>query len=148
MMSNDKQLFLLIGCFGRRDEDFISCSTTENKLLAIEDHLIHYNEMMDYFDQCHLFDKQMFDLSSIRHFIFNLRQKFDQPNRRLWSEKRFNLYEKYLIEHRMCGLYVKLVLAPVIDIEPEFEEKGVFIPAEKEPPIVPVKNKFKLLVNR
>jgi hypothetical protein len=122
-----------MGCFGQRDEDFVSCAGAENPILRAESNLFHYNEMMDYFDTCRLFDRPMFDYNTIRHFLFNLRDKFDQPTRRLWSEKKFTLYQKFTLDHRHCGLYVKLALLNLEEcVVPE--EKGILIPAESPKP--------------
>lgn len=142
----EQRLYLLLGCFGRRDDDFISCGGVENNILTVEDHLIHYNEMMNYFDTCRLFDRPMFDLNAIRHFIFNLREKFDQLTKRLWPEKKFDLYQKFIIEHRYCGLYVKLVLAAPLEIKEIPEAKGILIPASKETDISePVQGKLRIV---
>jgi hypothetical protein len=83
--------------------------------------------MMDYFDSCRLFDKRIYELSAIKHFIYNMQEKFDQSaGRPLWSVKDFTNYEKFIMEHRHCGCYVRL------DYEQEekpLDEKSVFIPA-------------------
>lgn len=81
---------------------------------------------MDYLDKCRLFDRPIFDTNAIKHFIFNLYDKFDQPLKRLWSEKHSELYQKFIIDHRHCGLYIKLILAyPQIIIKEE--EEPIFI---------------------
>lgn len=122
-------LYVVLGCFGLRDDEFVSCAGVENRILNVEDNLVHYNQMMDYLDNCRLFDKSMFDYNAIRHVLFNVRDKFDQPNRRIWSEKKFGLLEKFTIEHRKCGIYLKLILSSseLDNVEP-VEEKKIFIP--------------------
>lgn len=126
-----EELYIVLGCFGRRDDDFICCAGIENRILQVEGNLYLYNELMDYLDNCRLFDKPMFDYNAIRHFIFNLRDNFDQPMRRLWSEKKFELYQKFTIDHRHCGLYVKLSLINPQYEEPPVEPKGIFISGSK-----------------
>ena len=84
---------------------------------------------MDYLDTLRLFDKAMFDLNAIRHLIFNLQDNFDQLNKRLFTEKKFELLQKFLLNHRFCGLYAKLVLTSIKQEIPKIEEKAVFIPA-------------------
>ena len=128
-MSNG-DLYVVLGCFGYRDDDFINCNGIENRILNINDNLMHYNKLMDYLDNCRLFDKATFDYNAIRHFIFHIRDKFEQPNKLIWSEKRFTTMERFTIDHRKCGLYLKLIL-----INQEFkqeeekkEEVKVFIP--------------------
>jgi hypothetical protein len=128
-------IHLILGCFGRKDHNFISCAGIENRILCVSASLEHYNEMMNYFDTCRLFDKPMFEMQAIRHFIFNLRDRFDQVvvGKRLWSESEFELYQKFIIDHRLCGLYIKLVLVDSeFDLEREEPEaKKVFIKADK-----------------
>lgn len=127
-------LFLILGCFGRINDGFVSCATCENKILKVESRLNKYNEMMDYLEVCRLFDKPLFEYSSIAHFIKNMQNRYDQSNvgRQLWSETNYNLYLKFLAEHRLCGCYVKLVLLDQKDAEkPIPEEKGILIKAEK-----------------
>lgn len=127
-------LYLILGCFGRTDDGFVSCASCENKILKVEPSLDKYNEMMDYFENCRLFDKPLFEYSAITHFIKNMQDRYDQiaSSRRLWSEKNYNLYLKFLAEHRLCGTYVKLSLLDKKEAEIIIpEEKGVLIKAEK-----------------
>ena len=63
---------------------------------------------MNYFDTCSLFDKKLLDYNAIRNFISNLFMKFELPNRKIWSEKQYCLYQKFVIDHKNCGLYLRL----------------------------------------
>lgn len=131
-MSDDIQLVL--GCFGRQDHGFISCSGIENKILNISSLIEHYNDIMDYLDSCRLFDRPMFEMQAIRHLIFNMRDRYDQiaSGKRIWSEPEFLLYQKFLIDHRLCGLYVKLVLVDTEkEVDNSFEEKEIYIKSDK-----------------
>jgi hypothetical protein len=148
-------IFLVLGCFGRRDNNFVSCAGVENRILKVTTALEHYNEAMDYFDACRLFDRPMFEMQAIRHFIFHMQDRFDQlgAGKRLWSESDFTLYQKFLIDHRLCGLYVKLIL---VDSEEEVEqqteeEKSVFIeskPFSKDPTPIDEAHKLRLIRGR
>ena len=109
-MSNGS-LYLVLGCFGRSDDGFVSCAGIENRILCISPSLHHYEEIMDYMDTCLLFDRMLLDYNAIRHFIFNMYDRFDQPTCRLWSEKQFQLYQKFVIDHKSCGLFVRLDFA-------------------------------------
>ncbi len=99
---------IALGCFGLRIDDFIACGGVENPILQVSTAVYRYNDLMDYLDQCRLFDKAMFDSNAIKHFIFNLQNQFDQLTKPLWTNKKFELYQKFLIDHRHCGLYLKL----------------------------------------
>lgn len=90
---------------------------------------------MNYLEICRLFDKPLFDYNSIRHCIFNLRDQFEQPTRRLWSEKRFHSLEKFTIEHRHCGLILKLLLTEEPVNNPPRQEPEIFI--KGEPSVAP-----------
>ena len=65
---------------------------------------------MNYLDSMQLFDRVMMDYNSIRHFIFNMQSKFELPTQKLWNEKMFLLYQKFVIDHKSCGLFVDLKL--------------------------------------
>jgi hypothetical protein len=127
-------LYLILGCFGQIQDGFVSCATCENKILKVETKLDKYNEIMDYLENCRLFDRPIFEYSTIAHFIKNMQDSYDQiaVGRRLWSEKQYNLYLKFIAEHRICGCYVKLSLLDQKEAEPpKLQEKGVIIKAEK-----------------
>lgn len=144
-----EDLYVILGCFGRADDGFVNCTGIENKILGAGEHLDRYNEMMDYFDGCRLFDRPMFEYNAIRHFIHNLQDRFDQVavGRRLWSEKQYNLYQKFIIDHRFCGLYVRLDLnLPVI--EPEVKEKAIKIKAQNKCKVVKPQINLKLIRGR
>lgn len=113
--------YVSLGCFGLVVDGFTSCGGVENTVLKIHSGLFNYNGMMDYFDQCRLFDKPMFDVNAIRHFIFNLQNNYDQLTKPIWSPKKFELYQKFILDHRHCGLQLKLRLPDETVIEKETE---------------------------
>ena len=117
-----------MGCFGHLEDGFTLCGGCENKILTVGTQIQHYNEMMDYFDACRLFDRPMFEFNSIRHFIHNMQDKYDQVavGKRLWTERQFILYQKFVLDHRTCGLYIKLELT-ADKSEPKIEEKSFLI---------------------
>ena len=124
---------VVLGCFGLRDGEFISCPSVENKILEINECLNDYDGVTEYWDNCRLFDRALFDINAIRHFIFNVRDRFQQPTRRLWSEKQFRLFEKFIINHRLCGLYLKLTLSNIDQSDEEKEGmNGIFIKGSKD----------------
>lgn len=118
--------YVTLGCFGLRIDDFISCGGVENTILKVNSGVVNYNTMMDYFDQCRLFDKAMFDMNAIRHFVHNLQDRFDQVSRPLWTPKKFELYQKFIVEHRHCGLILKLTL-PEEQVFEEVKDAPVYL---------------------
>lgn len=147
-MSNEtrEDLYVILGCFGRVEDGFVHCTGIENKILKVGDHIENNNAMMDYFDSCRLFDRAMFEYSAIRHFIYNLQDRFDQTviGKRLWSKPQYDHYEKFIVSHRSCGLYVRLDL----DIPfktPEVEEKAVKIKAQTKCLVSPPQVNLRLI---
>jgi hypothetical protein len=106
--TNIPLLYLVLGCFGREEGGFVSCTGVENSILTIKPTINNYNEIMNYLDSCQLFDKTLLEYNSVRHIILNLQDKFDQVVKKLWTEKQFRLYQKFIIDHRDCGVYLKL----------------------------------------
>lgn len=138
-MQNDVpvNLYLVLGCFGRIDDGFVSCQGCENKILLIGPHIEKYNELMDFLDTCRLFDRPAFDFNAIRHIMHNMSENFDQiaAGKRLWNQRQLDLYQKFLIGHKMCGTYLKLVNVPV-------EDKQIISIEEKSIPIEPLSKKL------
>lgn len=146
MQGLNEKLYLILGCFGRIDDNFISCSSCENVILHIHPGLDNYDDIMDYLDVCRLFDKPAFDFNTIRHVLQNLQGRFDQVSlgRKLWSEKQVELYQRFIIEHKSCGLYLKLQLTQQEKQIKTFKEKFIKIKASsKKNKIIPKKIKIK-----
>lgn len=131
-LKSREELYLILGCFGRIDDNFISCASCENRILKIHPGIENYNQLMDYLDTCQLFDKPAFDYNVIKNVLQNIQGRFDQfvTGKRLWSEKELQHFQRFLQVHRTCGLYMKLALIPMEGlIEPEIEEKAIKVPA-------------------
>lgn len=137
--------YVLLGCFGLTIDGFTSCSGIENVILKVNTSLPDYNEMMDYFEQCRLFDRPMFDLNAVRHFIFNLQDRYNLVTRPLWSAKKFELYQKFVIDHRHCGVYIKLKLpeGSGLLMEPVSLPKEEIVVVKKSSASIP--NKLRLI---
>jgi hypothetical protein len=146
-----EELYIVLGCFGRRDSvesglpEFISCGGIENRILKLSSNLESFNEIMDYFEGLRLFDKPMFDINAIRHFIYNMQERYDQKFKRLWTEKQYNLYERFIISHKSCGIYVKLIAVEPM-FEPVVEPKPDKIFVKGEPEIIGKEPKFLRIV--
>jgi hypothetical protein len=124
----EENAYLVLGCFGRVEDGFILCPSTENRILKLDDTLNDFDDMCEYLEAVGLFDRQMLDSNAIRHLIYNLQDKFDQKIRRLWSEQQYHLLERYLQMHKQCGMYAKLILVPEeLDIPKPHDPKSVII---------------------
>lgn len=108
-----ENLYLKFGCFGLIEDNFVSCSSCENKILKIHTGLECYGDLMDYLDTCKLFDKPSFDYNAIRSIIQNIQYKFDYASigKPIWHEKDIARFEKFTKIHKPCGLYLKLSIS-------------------------------------
>lgn len=112
MSDEESVLYLSLGCFGRSEDGFVLCPSVDNRILKIDASLKHYNEMMDLFDSYRLFDRPIMDANPIKNLAFHMQRNFDQNIKKLWSEKEFNLIERFMHMHKSCGLYMSLLVVP------------------------------------
>ncbi len=101
-------LYIVLGCFGSTEDDFTVCNSIQNRILALTEDFYYFSEIMDFLDGCKLFDKALFDFNAIRNFIFTFKQKFELPTNPVWHEQKYTNYQKFLISHKNCGLFLKL----------------------------------------
>lgn len=93
----------------------------------------------------------MFDTNAIRHLIYNIQDRYDQKVKRLWTERQFEQYEKFIHFHKGCGLYVRLV---VVNAEQEDshaespETENVFIQGSTGEEYVKASPQLKLIRGR
>jgi len=127
----DEQAYLVIGCHGRVDDGFILCSSTENRILRLDDSLDGIKSILEYFENIRLFDRPVMDINAIRHIIFNLQEKYPQGTKKIWTESEFRSLEKYILMHKMCGIYARLILG----FEEDDESEDVKIPIKGLPEI-------------
>lgn len=104
------EFYLILGCFGLEKNGFKSCSSVENKILSINTSISDYNDMMNYFDQLYLFDRPLSNYNTIRHFIYNINNRFNLVTKPFWSPSYFNLIENFILQHKLCGVFVRLEL--------------------------------------
>jgi hypothetical protein len=112
-----------LGCYGRSENGFVLCPSTQNRVLKLDDSLVNVDGVTDYLDAVRLFDRPMLDQNAIRHLIYNLQDRFDQKFKRLWTDHEYHLLERFIQMHKPCGLYVQLILVPgQEEPEPEVEQ--------------------------
>lgn len=103
-------VYIVLGCFGRCDNDFVSCSGLRNKILFLKSSDLNFSDLMDYLDNMRLFDRVLLDYNAVRRLIFKVQNDFDLPTKKVWPEKMFMLYQKFVIDHKDCGLFIDLEL--------------------------------------
>lgn len=126
---NDGKLYLILGCNGLESDGFVSCRGTENRILYLNPEFENYSGIMDYMDLLRLFDRPLLDFNAIKNSIYKMQDKFDQRFKKLWTEQKFHIIEKYILTHKQCGLYMNLILSSDIVIEKK-EEPLVYIKGE------------------
>ncbi len=102
----ERKLFLILGCNGKIDGEFVSCSKVENSILEIKPNLENIVNMIAYFKALGLFERQVKDYNSARRIIFNIQDKYYQSYKPIWDKKYFDILEKFTINHKECGLYI------------------------------------------
>ena len=121
-------IYLSLGCYGRKENGFTLCPSTNNNILCISEDFESYIDIIKYLNVVKLFDRPMLDQNAIRHFLFNLQNKYDLKTKRLWTDHQFNLLERFMLMHKPCGFYVKLTLD---NQEIEEEPVSIFIKSSK-----------------
>lgn len=102
--------YLVLGCYGRTENGFILCPSTQNRILKLDDGLVNAEGVTSYLDVVKLFDRPMLDQNAIRHLVYNLQDKYDQKFKRLWTDHEYHLLERFMHMHKACGLYAQLIL--------------------------------------
>lgn len=128
----EENAYLVLGCYGRIDDGLVLCSSTENRILKLDDTLDQFDQIVEYFENLRLFDRPIMDQNALRHLIHNLQKKYFQNIKPIWSQSKFTSMEKYLHMHGQCGVYARLIVVQ--------EEKSKPKPKPKvEEPSYPVK---------
>jgi hypothetical protein len=106
----EENAYLVLGCYGRIENGFVLCSSTQNRILKLDDGLVNVEGVTDYFEAVKLFDRPMLDQNAIRHLIYNLQDRFDQKFKRMWTDHEYHLLERFMQMHKPCGLYAQLIM--------------------------------------
>lgn len=112
-MSLNIKIHIIMGCYGFKDDDFVCCPGIENIIFSFDKSAYSYKEIMNYLDNCKMFDKPLYDYNAIRNFLTRFKQKFENPLSPIWVERKYNIYQKFAIDHKNCGLFLKLTTEKV-----------------------------------
>jgi hypothetical protein len=103
---------IVLGCWGREDNNFISCSSVKNCILDITKNTTRNIDIADYLDKnFSLFDKPLY--TNVHTVLWNLQEKFSELGNPVFQEKYFRQMEDFCITHKKCGVYLKLELKEV-----------------------------------
>lgn len=118
----EESAYLVLGCYGRKENGFVLCPSTDNRILKLDYSLVNYEGVMNYFDAVNMFEKPMLDQNAIRHLVYHLQDKFDQKLRRLWTDHEYHLIERFMHMHKPCGMYAQLIVTDETREDREEEE--------------------------
>ena len=103
------RLFLILGCWGRKEEDFMSCSGISNKILELTKQNERNRAIIDFLDENYrLFDKPLYN--NVHTALFGIQDKFSLTGNSVFSKVEFHRIETFCQMHVKCGLYLKLGL--------------------------------------
>ncbi len=116
-----EELYLVLGCYGRTQDRFVSCSAAENRILRLGEDLYQYQDLCAFLEGLRLYDRPLLDFNGVRNALFRIQDTFDQGPRRLWDEPKFHLLERFTLTHKPCGIYLKLQVGQEQELLPEEE---------------------------
>jgi len=123
----EENAYLVLGCYGRTENGFVLCSSTQNRILKLDDGLVNVEGVTDYFEAVKLFDRPMLDQNAIRHLIYNLQDRFDQKFKRMWTDHEYHLLERFMQMHKPCGLYAQLIMVQEDSKQPQVDNDISFV---------------------
>lgn len=102
-------IVLVLGCWGRIDDNFCSCSSVKNNILDLSKNSARNIQIIDYLDKVyHLFDRPLYN--NIHTALFNIQDKFSDVVDKVFPENMFKRMEDFCLTHYKCGLYLRLEL--------------------------------------
>jgi len=131
-MPTESKLYLILGCWGRIDDEFTTCNSVANPILKIDDKLEGYVELMKYLQGLGLFEQKITNYNAVRNIIFRIKNNFSQGYYNLWNDKKFRLIENFTINHKFCGLYLDLDFVDDEYFKKYTEERFVIIEPMKK----------------
>lgn len=103
------KLFLVLGCWGKQNNNFVLCSSTQNIILDLTKNNVRNSNIINYLDHTlRLFDKPLY--ANVHTAIWNINEKFSEADSPVFEENLFKNIEKFCIEHVHCGLFLRLEL--------------------------------------
>lgn len=102
-------VILCIGCWGRIEEEFCSCSGINNKILDLSKDTDRNIQIANYLDTIYrLFDKPLYN--NVHTAVWNIQEKFSEKGKPVFKETLFKRIEDFCIMHAKCGIYLRLEL--------------------------------------
>lgn len=103
------KITLILGCWGRNEDGFITCNAVSNKILDLTKETPRNADISNYLDShLKLFDKPLY--SNVHTAIWNIQEKFSLLEKPVFNEKLFRKMEEFCIVHAKCGVFLRLEL--------------------------------------
>ncbi len=124
----DAELYLVLGCWGRVDDKFVTCPSASNPILLINKKLEEHDLLVKYLQSVRLFSRKSIDYNAVRNILFKIQNNFLQSYKPIWDARKFRLMENFTIQHRPCGIYLSLELLKEV---PAVQDREVIISPSK-----------------
>ena len=105
-----EKAYLLLGCQGRKEHNFLCCSGIENVILTITENHESLDWLANYLKAFSIYDRPVKDYNAIRRMLFTIKDKYTYRHKPIWDDNYFKLLEEFTINHKNCGLYVRFVI--------------------------------------
>jgi len=100
---------LVLGCWGRKHDDFQVCRGVENEVLDITDHTERNTAIAKHLDEVyHLYDRPLY--TNVHTALFSLQENFSQRGKPVFPKEYFEHMEGFCVIHAKCGLFLRLRL--------------------------------------
>jgi len=107
------KIVLILGCWGRERDGFISCSGISNEILDLTKNSSINVKIKDYLDSnFRLFDRPLYN--NVHTAIWNVQDKFSEIGKPVIQKIKFKYMEEFCVDHARCGLYLRLELKEVV----------------------------------
>lgn len=103
------KLFLVLGCWGKEEDDFIMCPSVSNKILDLSKSSERNREIIEFLDGTYrLCDKPLYN--NVHTALFGVQDKFSNVGKPVFTKIQFYRLENFCQLHAKCGLYLRLEL--------------------------------------
>lgn len=103
------KIVLVLGCWGRKHDEFQMCGGVENEILDISDSTERNIAISKHIDEVyHLFDKPMYN--NVHTALFGIQENFSQAGKPVFKGELYAQLEAFCAMHSKCGLFLRLKL--------------------------------------
>lgn len=101
------KIVLVLGCWGRKDNGFVSCKGVTNNILDLTKSSERNRSIKDYLDRCYqLFDKPLYN--NVHTAIYNINEKFSTVVDKVFPDTLYQHMEAFCLDHKRCGTFLRL----------------------------------------